>query len=75
MSTVIEKELCIVTSRQWKVRIPWRREPVFVRNVVDKIVSVILKFKEVGTVAASTDPIHAGLPFAAICVLLPVSTF
>jgi hypothetical protein len=73
MSTVITQELRILTNRQWKIRIPLLHEPVVVRNVVDKIVNVVLMGKDLASVAASLDPIHAGLPFAGICVLLPVS--
>ena len=73
MTAVIDTELCIVTNRQWKIRIPWRQEPVVVRSLVDKIVKVVLKLKDVGSAAAAIDPIHVGLPFAGICVLLPVS--
>ncbi|OCK92933.1 uncharacterized protein K441DRAFT_613561 [Cenococcum geophilum 1.58] len=74
MSAVITKELRIMTNKKWTVQIPWKDKPMAVRSVVDKIVRVVLKFKEVGSVAASTDPIHAGLPFAGICVLLPLIT-
>jgi len=72
MSAVIVKELCTMTNRQWRFRIPWRHEPVVVRDLVDKVGRVLTKFQTAGSVASNADPIHAGLPFAGICVLIPV---
>lgn len=45
---------------------------VAVRKLVDKIVHVFEKVKDLGSVAASIDPVHAGIPFAGICVLVSV---
>jgi hypothetical protein len=73
MSTVINKELLIITNRQWKIRILKDRNPVLVRELIDKIVHVFQKVKDLGSAAASIDPVHAGIPFAGICVLVPVS--
>jgi hypothetical protein len=72
MKAVVDNGVCVMTNRQWKIRIPWRQEPVIVRDLVDKIVKIVLKFKDIGSLAASIDPIHAGLPFAGICTLLQV---
>jgi hypothetical protein len=72
MSAVITNELYTITNRQWRVQIPWQQKPITVRSLFDKIVRVAVKFKDVASLAASIDPIHAGLPFAGICVLLPV---
>lgn len=73
MSAVIDKELFIITNRQWKIRILPQHNPVVVRELIDKIVNVFQKVKDLGSVAASIDPVHAGIPFAGICVLVPVS--
>jgi hypothetical protein len=72
MVAVVDNGVCVMTNRQWKIRILWQQEPVAVRDVVDKIVKVALKFTDMGSTAASIDPIHAGLPFAGICTLLQV---
>ena len=44
-----------------------------VREQVDRIVKLVLVAKDFASAAASLDPIHAGLPWAGVCMLLPVS--
>jgi hypothetical protein len=73
MSTVIDRELLKINNRQWKIRIFPMQKAVAVRKLVDKIVHVFEKLKDLGSTAASIDPVHAGIPFAGICVLVPVS--
>lgn len=41
------------------------------REILDGVVKALEKFKDVGSAAARLDPVHAGLPMAAVCVLLP----
>jgi N-terminal domain of NWD NACHT-NTPase len=72
MRAVVDNRVEVMTKHEWKIRIPWRREPMSIRDLVDKIINVVLKFKDVANVAASIDPIHVGIPVAGICVLLPV---
>lgn len=72
MSAVIFKELCTSMNRQWRFRILWRLEPIVVRDLVDKVGRVPTKFQTAGSVASNADPTHADLPFAGICVLIPV---
>lgn len=45
----------------------------FVRESVEQTVSIINKFLAVGDVAASFDPVHAALPWAAVRFVLVVS--
>ena len=40
---------------------------------MESIVKIINNFKDAGTSAANADPVHAGLPWAGICLLLSVS--
>jgi len=68
MMVVIERELLIVTNKQWKIRIRGRQ--VVIRDLVDKAVGIFEKFKPIGSAATSIDPIHAGIPFAGVCTLL-----
>ncbi len=42
------------------------------RGLLENVVKTLEKFKDIGSAAASLDPIHAGLPWASICVLLPL---
>ena len=75
MKAVVNNRVAVITSRQWKIRIPFRKDKMLVTEILDKIVGVVLKFKEIGSTVASLDPVHAGIPFAAICFMLPVSNF
>ncbi len=61
-----------VLQKQW--RLQWGNKSIKVRTQIDRIVKIIGVFKEAGSVAASADPLHAGLPWAGICFLLAVST-
>ena len=42
------------------------------RDKADTVVSLISKFKDIGSIAAGADPVHVGLPWAGICLLLQV---
>ena len=44
----------------------------FLRDVAEKIIVWIDKFKRIGDIAANFDPIHAALPWAAVKFLLEV---
>jgi hypothetical protein len=72
ISAVIDRELLKINNRQWKIRIFPMQNAVAVRKLVNKIVHVFEKLKDLGSAAASIDPVHAGIPFAGICVLVPV---
>lgn len=71
MSALVAKKLESMETEQWKLRIGGKS--VEVRQQVDRIVKVVLVAKDFVTSAASMDPIHAGLPWAGVCMLLPVS--
>lgn len=71
MSGIVAQKLQEMKSREWELK--WRGESVQIRAVVDRIVKVVEVFKDLGTPAAAFDPIHAGLPWAGVCVLLSVS--
>jgi hypothetical protein len=43
-----------------------------VRDVANNVVKFLNKFRAVGDVAASFDPVHAGLPWAGVKMLLEV---
>ncbi len=71
MSALVDEKLAAMNERQWRVRVCGRS--VKVREQVDRIVKVVLVAKDFVSSAASMDPIHAGLPWAGVCMLLPVS--
>lgn len=51
----------------------FRGKTIVLRNVTDRITDWLEKFKTIGDVAVNADPLHAGLPWAAVRLLLQVS--
>lgn len=45
-----------------------------VREQVDRIIKIVTVAKDFVSSVASLDPIHAGLPWAGVCMLLPLIT-
>jgi N-terminal domain of NWD NACHT-NTPase len=71
MSALVDKKLAAINKKQWRVKVCGRS--VEVREQVDRIVKVVLVAKNFVSPVASIDPVHAGLPWAGVCMLLPVS--
>jgi hypothetical protein len=63
-----KKQLCV--EKQWSLTIGGKK--IVLRDKVNTVVDLISKFKDVGTIAVGADPIHAGLPWAGICLILQV---
>jgi hypothetical protein len=61
------KEKCI--GKQWKIK-KLDGSEIVVRNELEKVVTWVNKFKEVGDQAANYDPSHAALPWAAVRLIL-----
>ncbi|EXA30335.1 hypothetical protein FOVG_18262 [Fusarium oxysporum f. sp. pisi HDV247] len=59
-------------QREWKVTIGDKEYSV--RGLVDKTINILNKFVGVGDVAASFDPAHAALPWAAVRFVLVTLT-
>lgn len=74
MSGLVDKKLAMMELKQWRMKI-LSGKPVIVREQIDRIVKIVLVAKDFGSSLASMDPIHAGLPWAGVCMLLPVSQF
>ena len=66
-----KREFC--EKKSWTFALRGRN--VRLREEVDKVVFWLDKFKQVGDVAANADPMHAGLPWAGIRLLLEVCEF
>ncbi|KAF6822918.1 ankyrin repeat protein [Colletotrichum plurivorum] len=62
-----QRELCI--RRQWKIK-KRNGDIIILRDVFEKIVQCVNKFKELGKAVAQITPEHAALPWAAIAILL-----
>jgi hypothetical protein len=64
-----KKQLCI--SKQWTLKIGSRT--ISTREKAEKVVELLEKFKRVGDIVAGADPIHAGLPWAGVSLILQVA--
>jgi hypothetical protein len=63
-----KKRICI--EKQWSVTTGGKK--IVLRDKVNTVVDLISKFKDIGSIAVGADPVHAGLPWAGICLLLQV---
>jgi hypothetical protein len=72
------QDLCAVAKRKrdecdnqrWKFEINGRQ--VILRDLTEKIIVWINKFKEIGDIAVNFDPVHAALPWTGVRFLLQV---
>jgi hypothetical protein len=55
-------------------RFTFRGEVIIIRDLADKILSWIDKFKAIGDIIVQYDPSHAALPWAGVRLLLQVSS-
>ncbi|KAK7974466.1 hypothetical protein PG989_016314 [Apiospora arundinis] len=65
----VEAQRAVSERKKWKFKSP-NGDTVIVRHVLEKIAGWIKTFESVGDVAASFDPVHAALPWAAFRFLL-----
>lgn len=70
MSALVAKKLEVMNEKKWRFDIGGKS--VEVRDQVDRIVKIVLVAKDFISSAATIDPVHAGLPWAGVCMLLPV---
>jgi hypothetical protein len=67
---VVEKKREECEEKRWRFKINGRQ--IILRDVAEKIIVWINKFKEIGDVAVNFDPVHAALPWAGVRFLLQV---
>lgn len=72
LSQLVDEKLTYMNERQWRISLG--KQSIEVRTQVDRILKIITVAKDFGSSLASLDPIHAGLPWAGVCVLLPVGS-
>jgi hypothetical protein len=71
MKRLAQQKLQDMQDREWVIR--WKGRDVFnVRKKVTQVVGVIQQLSGLIGAAASLDPVHAGLAWAGVCVVLPV---
>ncbi|KAL8992618.1 MAG: hypothetical protein Q9169_006964 [Polycauliona sp. 2 TL-2023] len=69
-ATERKKQLCL--QRRWKYTRK-NGDVVILRDLCDKAITWVQKFKEIGDVAVQYDPTHASLPWAAVRFFLQIS--
>ncbi|CAI7659227.1 unnamed protein product [Penicillium glandicola] len=65
-----KRQLCI--RKQWRYKTP-SGGTIVLRDVLDKIVAWVDRFKLAGDIAIQYDPVHAALPRAAVRFLLDIA--
>lgn len=70
ISSFVDRKIAQMNKEKWKFTIGGK--DVEVREKVDQIVKIIMVAKNFASAAANLDPVHAGLPWAGVCVVLPV---
>lgn len=70
LSDLIERKLAAMKDRQWRVSLG--KKSIELREQIDRVLQIVIMAKDLGSSLASMDPIHAGIPWAGVCVLLPV---
>ena len=70
ISSIIEDKVKVMEETQWKFQ--FGEKSIKVSEQVKKIVDAIIVFKDLGSSIASMNPVHAGIPWAGVCILLPV---
>ncbi|OQD71649.1 hypothetical protein PENPOL_c001G07560 [Penicillium polonicum] len=68
----IEAQVHEAKKKQWRFR-KRNGEEVTVREVFEKIATWVTKFKEIGDIASGVDPLHVGLPWAAVRFFLQMA--
>ena len=61
----------VCEEKRWRFIIAGRT--IILKEVADKVVHWLSQFTEVGDAVANVDPIHVGLPWAGIRLLLQVA--
>ncbi|EQB57263.1 hypothetical protein CGLO_02630 [Colletotrichum gloeosporioides Cg-14] len=64
-----KKQRCM--ERRWKFKLS-NGEVIVIRDLFEKVVRWLQKFKEVGDIAVQYDPVYAALPWAGVRLLLQV---
>lgn len=64
-----KKQICV--SRRWTLAVG--STTISSKEKVDRVIAFLDKYKTLGSTVASADPIHAGLPWAGVSLLLQVA--
>lgn len=71
MEAAVQFQINKMKQKQWVLQ--WDQKSIVVRDQAERIVKFVQTFSSLGSTIASIDPIHAGIPWAGVCVILTVS--
>jgi len=63
-----KRQVC--ESKRWRITMAGRE--IILRDEIDKVFRWLDRFKNIASIAVNADPVHAGLPWAAVLFLLEV---
>lgn len=72
LKTTARKKQIECEDQRWKFELNGRS--IIIRDVLEKIIVWIDKFKQIGDIAVNFDPVHASLPWAGVRFLLEVGS-
>ncbi|TGO76195.1 hypothetical protein BELL_0169g00150 [Botrytis elliptica] len=70
LGDLLFKKRRIMEDKQWVLY--WHKKATKIGPQFDKIVKIFKLIKPIGATAAGLDPVHAGIPWAFVSVLLPL---
>ncbi|KAF2733239.1 hypothetical protein EJ04DRAFT_565274 [Polyplosphaeria fusca] len=65
----LKQEIC--AKKRWTFQ--FGKKKISIRDEADKVIDWLERFKQAGDIAVNADPLHAGLPWALIRVILQLS--
>ena len=71
LSRIIEEKLALMEREKWVINVTGKS--IKVRKQIKRVVKVVRMTKDSLSIVANIDPIHLGVPVAAVCLLTSVS--
>ena len=70
MVEIIEGQKKFMEERQWTLPFRVRGREIKIRNQLDTVLKVLQLFKDFGSVLSDLDPVHLGIPWAGVNLIL-----
>lgn len=70
LSIAVATKKSAMIDKEWMIR--FKNQKIKIREQIHRIVKVVQTAQALGSAVASLDPLHAGLPWAGVCVILTV---
>lgn len=70
MVDIIQNQKRTMNQRQWALPFRVRGREVIIRDQLDTVLKVLQMFKDFGSVLSNVDPVHIGIPWAGVNVIL-----